>query len=251
MILVALAAWTLPGHYADRVLRDELQTMVRAVWSQAEPGDVVLLDSGSRYPIFDYYYAGRGASAARPEVLLLPPDDREVTPEAVDALLGEWLGAGQRVWLAEVDVTLSDPERLARAWLGERYALAASWAYGHNALLLFDGAGRPPALAANYAPQHADVAGQRLGGGTLRGWELPVERFAPGDGVHVALPVGRGAHRSARSDAARRCRPHRPGRRGGRARPEPGRGPAPAAGPDRDAGHPFRRPLYLAARRRR
>lgn len=187
VILVALAAWTLPGHYADRVLRDELQTMVRAVWSQAEPGDVVLLDSGSRYPIFDYYYAGRGASAARPEVLLLPPDDREVTPEAVDAILGEWLGAGQRVWLAEVDVTLSDPERLVRAWLAERYALAASWAYGHNALLLFDGASRPPALAADYAPQHADVAGQRLAGGTLRGWELPVERFAPGDGVHVAL----------------------------------------------------------------
>lgn len=194
-LLVALGVAFLPGHYADRRLRDDLQTMVRAIVSQAEPGDVVLLDSGSRYPIFDYHYrtapAGDGAP---PEVLLVPPDDREMTPEAIGALLPKQVAGAGRVWLAEVDVHLTDPERLARRWLEERYSTALAEAYGHNALYLFSADGRRPELSPAYTPQHP-LHATTGDGGRLLGWELPVDRFHPGDVAHVSLlwerlPVG-------------------------------------------------------------
>lgn len=56
----------LPGHYRGRLLRDDLQSMVRTIISQARPGDVVLLDSGSRYPVFLYDYERVSPGAARP-----------------------------------------------------------------------------------------------------------------------------------------------------------------------------------------
>jgi len=183
--VVALMASSLPGHYAGRILRDELQSMVRAVLSQAEPGDVVLLDSGSRYPIFDYYY-GRAApgDGGRPPVYAVPPDDQPVTTERLDGLLPSWLAEGGRVWLAEVDVHLTDPERRTRAWLDARYPQVQSLGYGHNSLTLYDPDGLPPVLN-NWTPQH--VLDLPLAGGRLRGWELPVTAFASGDAVHVAL----------------------------------------------------------------
>jgi len=159
--------------------------MVRAVLSQAEPGDVVLLDSGSRYPIFDYYY-GRAApgDGGRPPVYAVPPDDQPVTTERLDGLLPSWLAEGGRVWLAEVDVHLTDPQRRTRAWLDARYPQVQSLGYGHNSLTLYDPDGLPPVLN-NWTPQH--VLDLPLAGGRLRGWELPVTAFASGDAVHVAL----------------------------------------------------------------
>jgi len=185
--LVALWAAVLPGHYAGRHLRDELQTMVRTILSQAEPGDVVLLDSGSRYPIFDYYYRREPAGCAgRPTVHDVPPDDRQMTPEAVAALLPDQVAGAPRVWLAEVDVHLTDPERLARSWLDDRYTQVRARSYGHNTLLLYDAQGRPPKLDARYTPQY--VVDARAGtGGHLLGWELPVRGFAPGDTMHLSL----------------------------------------------------------------
>ncbi|NLD72977.1 MAG: hypothetical protein GX649_09725, partial [Chloroflexi bacterium] len=184
--LVALSLAYLPGHYEDRILRDELQSMVRNVLSQAQPGDVVLLDSGGRYPIYDYY-EGRvelPADAVRPPVHLIPPDDRPVTPERIAELLDPLLVAGGRVWLAEVDANLTDPERLARAHLDAHVPQVLSQGYGHNALFLYDPAGEAPVWT-GYAP--AETADAAFGGGRLAGWELPVRRYAPGDALHLAL----------------------------------------------------------------
>lgn len=184
LVLVALTAATLPGHYSDRVLRDELQTMVRAVLSQAVPGDVVLLDSGSRYPIYDYYYGGTASAGERPPVYQVPPDDRPMSAERLDAMLAPWLAGGGRVWLAEVDANLTDPDRLTRAWLDARYPQVLALGYGYNALTLYDPAGQAPALN-DWAPQHPENL--RLAGGRLRGWELPVTTYAAGDALHLAL----------------------------------------------------------------
>ena len=90
---VGLASWVvamavmlaqLPGYFAPRYTTADLPAMSVAIWSQAEPGDVVLLVSGDRYPLFLYHYeraAGDwvgaeayawGEEGPRPEVILVP-----------------------------------------------------------------------------------------------------------------------------------------------------------------------------------
>jgi len=182
-----LALWIafLPGHYDDRILRDELQSMVSAIVSQAGPEDVVLLDSGSRYPIFDYYYQKVPYQGERPKVLEVPPEDELVRIGDLDAILSPGLQNARRVWLAEVDVNLTDPDRLVRRWLEERYPSVLSHGYAHNALFLYDKEGIRPGLAPDYVPQTPRAIA--VDDGLLRGWELPVTEYAPGDQVHVAL----------------------------------------------------------------
>jgi len=184
-----LAMWLvlLPGYYRGRHLRDELQTMTRAILSQAEPGDVVLLDSGGRYPLFLYYYERVLDAPQRPPMLKIPPDGGELIPGEVDDILRPVAERYQRVWLAEVEVNLSDLEHLAQGWLAERYPEVLALAYGHNTLRLYDPKGRAPTLAAaGYEPQHR--LDEPVGaGGHLRGWEMPVETFIPGDVAHISL----------------------------------------------------------------
>jgi mannosyltransferase len=185
-LVLGLSLAYLPGHYEDRVLRDEAQSMVRSILAQAEAGDVVLLDSGSRYPIFDYYY-GRvplEVTPARSPVYLVPPDDLPVTPERVAEIVAPHLETGGRIWLAEVDANLTNPERLSRGYLAGRLPEVLAEGYGHNALYLYDPAGRPPAWNGHVPAHPLDAP---LAGGRLAGWELPVRRYAPGDALHLAL----------------------------------------------------------------
>ncbi len=175
----------LPEHYQDRYLQDELQTMVRAIASQAEAGDVVLLNSGSRYPIFLYYY-DRLTDPGRPPVETIDPQGAQLAAADVSAWLDDRAGAYRRIWLAEVEVNLDDPENLVHAALEERYDIVRSEGYGHNALYLFAPPNAPvPRLAAAYAPDRAVARGTLYG--ALRGWELPVQEFTPGDEMRVAL----------------------------------------------------------------
>ena len=64
--VVVLFILFLPGHYSDRFRRDTLETMSRSVVSQARSGDALLLDSGSRYPVFLYDYERVAPEAWRP-----------------------------------------------------------------------------------------------------------------------------------------------------------------------------------------
>jgi len=185
--LVALWLILLPGYYRGRHLRDDLQTMVRAIVSQAERGDVVLLDSGDRYPLFLYYYDAFPNALWRPQMLKIPPDEGNLAPEKVDEMLQPIADSYRRIWLAEVDVDLSDPAHLVEGWLSERYPGVLALRYGHNVLHLYDPQGHPPKLTApDYKPQHP-VDGPVGTGGHLRGWELPVATFYPGEVAHVSL----------------------------------------------------------------
>ena len=185
--LVALSLVLLPGYYGGRHLRDELQTMVRAIVSQAEGGDVVLLDSGGRYPLFLYYYEGFSDDLWRPPVVKIPPDEGDLKAEDVDQILQPIADSHRRIWLAEVDVNLTDPARLVERWLGERFTKVLALRYGHNMLHLLDSEALPPVLATSgYEPQHRVDAPVGTGG-YLTGWELPVKTFVPGDVTHVSL----------------------------------------------------------------
>ncbi len=185
--LVALWLVLLPSYYRGRHLGDELQTMVRAIVSQAEGGDVVLLDSGGRYPLFLYYYEGFSDDLWRPPMVKIPPDEGDLRAEDVDQILQPIADSYRRIWLAEVDVNLSDPARLVERWLGQRFAKVLALRYGHNMLHLHDSEGFPPVLATSgYEPQHRVDAPVGTGG-YLRGWELPVKTFVPGDVAHISL----------------------------------------------------------------
>lgn len=191
--LVVLSLVFLPGHYEDRYRRDTLRTMVRAILSQAEAGDAVLLDSGGRYPLFLYYYEGSGGSTGlskdlwRPPMLTVSQSEDRLTPEAVDAALSRIAESHGRIWLAEVDVQQTDPERLVARWLAERYDKALALGYGANALRLYDPDGSPPALSdLGYAPQHR-VDAPAGTGGYLLGWELPLSVYPPESTAYVTL----------------------------------------------------------------
>jgi len=184
--LVGLWIGFLPGHYTDRYLDDELQSMVRAILSQAEEGDVVLLDSGSRYPLFLYYYdAFRGV--ARPPMLQIPPGEGNLTADRLSEVMEPIAGQYDRIWLAEVDANLNDPDRLAERWLAEHYARPLQRQYGSNSLHLFAAPDDTPTLADNgYTPQY--VANRGVGGdGHLAGWELPVATYRAGETIHLGL----------------------------------------------------------------
>jgi mannosyltransferase len=182
-VLVALSLYFLPGYYADRFRHDELQSMVRAILSQAGPDDVVLLDSGGRYPLFLYYYERAAGDGPHPTMETVTLEERNVTADEVAACLTSEAESHGRIWLAEVDVALGDPERLAKAWLDAHSTAVLSHGYGYNALYLYDPLGQPPELAADYAPQYPLAAS--LGGGRLRGWELAERTATPGDAVRI------------------------------------------------------------------
>lgn len=183
--LVCSWCLVLPEYYADRYLKDELQTMVRAIASQAEPGDAVLLNSGSRYPVFLYYY-DRLQVENRPPVVTITQEEELLTPEEVSTWMQEEAVGYRRIWLAEVEANLSDPQRLVRDALEQRYQLLRSEGYGHNALYLYAPPNAPaPRLAASYVPDNVAAHGALYG--ALRGWELPVREFTPGQEMRVAL----------------------------------------------------------------
>ncbi len=179
--------WTLPVHYQGRYLRDEHQTMVRTIAAYAQPDDAVLLVSGNRYPIFEYYYGRLPDGPVRPPVYFVPQLSPQVTEGNVEQELAPLAAVHPRLWLAQVNAPMQDPEGLVEEWLDQRYARTLSVAFVHNALTLYAPAGQPAAVnPANLAPQYA--LSVSLGAGAeLLGYDLPTREFRPGDTIRLAL----------------------------------------------------------------
>ncbi|MFQ5945018.1 MAG: glycosyltransferase family 39 protein [Anaerolineae bacterium] len=180
--------WSLFGYYQDRYLRDELQSMVRTIVAYARPGDGVVLVSGSRYPIFLYYYERLQPSGSPPPVRLVPSGVPSLGPDNVEEQMGSAVADLERVWLASVDGTLDDPEGLAVPWLEARYERPLSLGYGHNALHLFASDASPPAVAPTASIEHPLLENLGLGAAFL-GYDLPTAEFREGDIVYVSLYV--------------------------------------------------------------
>nr|MBC7245439.1 glycosyltransferase family 39 protein [Chloroflexota bacterium] len=187
VFVTAMFIWTLPGHYVGRYLRDEHQTMVRIIAAYAQPNDAVLLVSGSRYPIFGYYYERLPAGNIRPPVYPLPQQALQINRDNVEQELAPLAASHSRLWLAQVNAPMEDPENLVRDWLDQRYSRILSFGFGHNALILFAPSGTVAEVnLGNLAPQHSLSA--PLGeGATLLGYDLPTQQFRPQDMVHLAL----------------------------------------------------------------
>jgi hypothetical protein len=89
-----------------------------------------------------------------------------------------------RIWLAQVESHLQDPQGAARAWLSGRYPLLLTLEFGHNRLDLFGPPGKAVTSdrAAPQYPFHVSTAGLEV-----LGYDLPVREVRPGDPLRLGL----------------------------------------------------------------
>lgn len=179
--------WTLPQHYAGRYQRDELQSMVRMISAYAQEGDAVVVVSGSRYPVWDYYYRDPLRPGQRPPVYFVPQGADMLTPENVAAQLAPLAEAHPRIWLALVAEGLQDPQGLAKNWFDSRWPAVLQHAFGYHSLLLYAATGDRPTIAADTLYPQEPLRRAISGWGTLLGYDLPTREFRPGDTIHLAL----------------------------------------------------------------
>jgi hypothetical protein len=184
-LVLALMLWALPGHYADRRLRDDLQSMVRAIWAQARPGDAVVLVSGDRYPVFLYYYDRAPAPADRPPVYLVPQRLPVLDAAGADTELGPIAGAHPRIWLAQVESHLQDPQGEVERWLTARYVRSFYMTFGRYALSLFTSQPEQVTLSPSAVPQH--WLGVHVAGVEVVGYDQPAWEFRPQDRLRLGL----------------------------------------------------------------
>ncbi|MEO8084938.1 MAG: glycosyltransferase family 39 protein, partial [Ardenticatenales bacterium] len=164
-LLIVPSLWHLPGYYAPRRATDTLPTMTLAIWSEAEPGDVVVLVSGNRYPLWLYHYDREWVQplrtpryefpvdappkwSARPPVVLFPDRGSEPLSAHADwqSKLDGIVDNHKRVWLVEYGRDLQDPKDEVEAWLAGRMTRVLSEGYGADALHLFAKDARGPVV---------------------------------------------------------------------------------------------------------
>jgi 4-amino-4-deoxy-L-arabinose transferase-like glycosyltransferase len=178
--ILALTLWVLPGYYDGRHLRDDFQTMTRAVAAYAEPGDALLLVSGDRFPLFQLRYDVLPNRAQLPDVTTLSVV--KVTPEDVERVLVPLAQNHKRVWLAEVEKNLQDPDSLLAGWLDQNRNGVWREGYGYNRLSLYSVENKPPVVGGRYG-QYL-VTGELDNAVVLR-YDLPVQEVGPGDAARV------------------------------------------------------------------
>lgn len=185
--VLAIFLWALPVHYQGRYLRDEHQTMVRTIAAYAQPGDAVLLVSGNRYPVFEYYYGRLPDGPVRPPVYSVPQRSLQFMEDNVEQELVPLAAVHPRLWLAQVNAPMQDPEGLVEEWLDQRYARTLSIGFAHNALTLYAPAGQLADVnPGNLAPQYA-LSEPLAPGAELLGYDLPTREFRSGDTIRLAL----------------------------------------------------------------
>jgi len=191
--LLLLGTW----QYLDgRRLTDDYITLFRVLRTYVSPGDLVILVSGDRLPIFEYY--ARRADLGDLGVLAVSP---RIDPEWRATVDGLASGSG-RLWLVLMEPAIGDPGGEVQAHLKTRLPETARFMFGHNGVVLFDPAGRPP------RPARLEPEVRTDGPAGLFGYDPPVRRAGPGDRVYLLIyrrPGGGGA-RVELTDPAGRVR---------------------------------------------
>ncbi len=170
--LLLLGTWQ---YLEGRRLTDDYITLFRVLRAYASPGDRVILVSGDRLPIFEYY--ARRAGLGGLEVLPASPRTDPAWRAAVDGLAS---GSG-RIWLVLMEPAIGDPGGEVQARLKTRLPETARFMFGHNGAVLFDPAGRPPRPARLEPEVRVD------GPAGLFGYDPPVRRAEPGDRVYLVI----------------------------------------------------------------
>lgn len=141
--LLAPLLGSLPSQVGPRRLRDELQSLSLALWSQARPDDALLLVSGDRYPLLETAY-GAVRSPDLPPVLPFPGRAAGPLPADWQARLDRATAGHARIWLVELERHWQDPEGRIGDHLAGRHALAFGAEYGEARLRLFSAPSAAP-----------------------------------------------------------------------------------------------------------
>ncbi len=134
-------------------------------------------------------------------------EERHITAEEVAEHMEAKAADHPRIWLAEVEVSQTDPDRLVKAWLDEHSAVVWAQSYGYNALYLYDATGAAPEAAADYTPQYPLAADLAAGGAARLG--VGGEHGSAGRGHARGHRVGPGADGARLAGAAHRRRGRR------------------------------------------
>ncbi len=177
--------WVLPGYYDGRRLRDDFQTMTRAVAAYAEPGDALLLVSGDRFPLFQFRYDVLPSRAQLPDVTTLSVV--KVTPQDVERVLAPLAQNHKRVWLAEVEKNLQDSDGLLAGWLDKNRHAVWREGYGYNRLSLYSIDNELPIanVRMGYSSERWVIYYWGMVEVELLGYDLPVREVGPGDVAHL------------------------------------------------------------------
>jgi len=188
MAILGGMIWVLPQYYEPRYLHDDLQTLTRTIWAYARPGDAVWLVSGDRYPVFLSYYDRPEAPLNRPAVEFLPHAGTMTSPETLAADLQSVASGRSRIWLAQVESGLQDPDGWVERWVSSQYTPAMRLGVGYNQLTLYI-----PRSSPVWQPTTDQMPpmlqGAVLPGVLFLGYDLATDEFRSGDRVRFNLYV--------------------------------------------------------------
>lgn len=177
VILVALAAAGVRGHYAQRYLDDDYQTLVATLRSYAQPGDAVILHSDSDWPVFAFHDDGDWLGI---------PYGETATAASVAARLAATAETSAAVWLVVTpDALRVDGPGHVEAYLQQKLPRRAEYTIGDKRLVLFARSDLQRAARTTAATHRLQID---LGGGvTLVGYEQALRRVRPGERVYAAV----------------------------------------------------------------
>jgi len=167
------AATSLSRQYFDPALaRDDYRGAVRAIESQAQPADAVVLIAPNQVEVFSFYY--HGGLPVYPLPAQRPIDDAD-TRQRLEALRAEH----DRVWLLAWAVADADPHRVVETWLAQNGFQASHAWYGGLQLELITLQGDGGALEPLNLPLDNGI--------DLEGYRLATRSLAPGDTLPITL----------------------------------------------------------------
>jgi hypothetical protein len=175
VLLVALAAWTLPRLYDARHRTDDYQTLARFVEAYQQPGDAIVFDPDKNFHLFLLDYRGS-----------LPwqsiPFAQPVDAAYANTLFSRWAAQYRGLWLLqESGGHDAGPRHPVHDWLQDHMTPALQLVVGERLLILYQPAGAPArTIDREYQPRFEASAGRPA-------YDQPLDKVRPGDVLHIAV----------------------------------------------------------------
>ncbi len=172
----------LTSYYPGRILRDDYRSLAATLRAYEREGDAVLLYTDKDWPIFAYHYSGPWTKV---------PHAQPITAEWAEVYLSPLWEQYEGIWLVVTPYArINDPEGWVSRWLEERAHSVDEHRFADKVLRLY---ARTGARASQMRTLATDATVPRLTSGTLAsglqlaGYERWVDRFVPGDTMHLFL----------------------------------------------------------------
>ncbi len=181
-VVLSAALVGLSGFYSGRLRSDDYISLSLTLQAYVHPGDAVVLQDDTDWPIFAAHYPGYWHGV---------PSSRSTDPASVETFLAPIWDQSEGVWLVlTYYARQSDPVGQMQRWLAEHAAQEIIYRFGDTALHFYP---RTPAraaaageLAAGHIPRHPfDL---EVGPGLrLVGAEMALPAYRVGDTLHLFL----------------------------------------------------------------